>query len=61
MTKERARDRMLVAGLSAIEADYYISTYPPEDWPEIVRWANAPPSLDACDDYEADTHHGDRS
>lgn len=57
MTKETARDRMISAGLSKDEADYYVDTYPPKDWAEIIRWANAPPDLDACNDYEADAYY----
>lgn len=55
--RETARARMLRAGLLADEADSYLASYPPETWAEIIEWAESPPAIDACDDYEADFHY----
>ena len=56
MTPTEACAAMRTAGLCHEDARHYVGAYPPEQWSEIIEWAQRPPGIDACDDVEADGH-----
>ena len=58
MTRHEAIEKLMDAGMSRADAEFYVKDYPSNDWPEIIAWANRPPGIDACDDFEADEYYG---
>lgn len=43
-------ERMVDAGLTRQEATYYVGSYPAEEWPDIIKWAQEPADLDSYPD-----------